>query len=108
MKKLRRDGGIKLIDIQTKVDTSRAMWLLSLVDSPDLVTHLAVVTSLIGVQKGGLLGEELVFTNSFYCSRLLSIPHSEFYVEGLKATAKLDLSKKIRDLNEEKVFYNPI
>ena len=108
MKKLRLDGGIKLIDIQTKVDTSRSTWLMDLVQNPDLRTHLAVMTALIGVQKGGLQGAELVFTDSYYCRRLLKIPHSEFYVEGLRATATLSLSKQIVNLNQEKIFYNPI
>ena len=108
MKKLRLDGGIKLIDIQTKIDTSRSMWLMELVHNPNLKTHLEVMNSLLGVQKGGLVGSELLFTNTYYCNRLLKCPHSEFYAEGFKATAKLSLSKRILNLNEEKIFYNPI
>ena len=108
MKKLRLHGGIKLIDIQTKVDTSRSMWLMELVHNPNLKTHLAVMNSLLGIQKGGLVGSELLFTDTYYCNRLLKCRYSEFYAEGFKATAKLSLSKRILNLNEEKKFYNPI
>ncbi len=108
MKKLRSDGGIKLIDIQTKVETSRAMWVMDLVNNPNLLANLKIVTALIGSQKGGLMFTDLVFTNTYYCNKFLNIPASPFYKEGLKATAKLVLSKQIRNLNDEKVFYNPI
>ena len=108
MKKLRSDGGIKLIDIQTKVETSRAMWLMSLVNNPNLLANLKIVTALVGTQKGGLMFTDLVFTNTFYCNKFLNIPASPFYKEGLKATAKLALSKQIVNLYDEKVFYNPI
>ena len=108
MKKLRLDGGIKLIDIQTKVEASRCMWLLNLIENPNLATHLAVVDSLIGLQKGGLRTTDIVFTNTYYCNKLLRISHSTFYTEGLKATAKLNLHKQIIDLNTQKIFYNPM
>ena len=108
MKKLRLHGGIKLIDIETKVQTSRSMWLFDLLHNKSLVSNLAVANSLVGIQKGGLQLIDLVFTNTFYCNKLLQIPNSSFYLEGLKTTAKLTLSKRIDDLNEEKVFYNPI
>ena len=106
MKKLRTDGGIKLIDIQTRIDTSRCMWLLNLVHNPELKASLAVMSRLVGMQKGGLIGPDLIFTDIRY-SRLLRIPNSMFYLQGLKAAAKLTLNKRIDDLNEEKIFYNP-
>ena len=101
MKKLRTDGGIKLVDIQTRIDTSRCMWLLNLVHNPELKASLAVMSRLVGMQKGGLIGPELIFTDIRY-SRLLRIPNSMFYLQGLKAAAKLTLNKRIDDLNEEK------
>ena len=61
MKKLRLHGGLKLINIQTKLEASRCMWLLDLIENPNLVTHLAVVDSLIGCQKGGLRIIDIVF-----------------------------------------------
>ena len=108
MKKLRLDGGIKLIDIQTKLEASRCLWLFDLIENPNLATHLSVVDSLIGPQKGGLDITDIVFTNKYYCNKLLRIPYSSFYTEGLKATAKLNLHKQILDLNNQKIFYNPM
>ena len=67
-----------------------------------------MVDSLIGPQKGGLGITDIIFTNKYYCNRLLRIPHSSFYTEGLKATAKLNLHKQILDLNTQKIFYNPM
>ena len=60
MKKLRTDGGIKLVDIQTRIDTSRCMWLLNLVHNPELKANLALMSRLVGVQKGGLIGPDLI------------------------------------------------
>ena len=108
LKKLRLHGGIKLIDIQTKVETSRAMWLMDLLHNQALKSNLAVATSLIGVQKGGLQLADIIFTNTYYCNHLLSTQYTDFYTEGLKATSKLTLSKGIIDLNEEHIFYNPM
>ena len=108
MKKLRLHGGLKLIDIQIKLEASRGMWLLDLIENPNLATHLALVNSLIGQQKGGLTITDIIFTNKYYCTKLLRIPHSAFYTEGLKATAKLNLHKQIIDLNTQKIFYNPM
>ena len=108
MKKLRIHGGVKLIDIDVKVQTSRAMWLLDLLHNQALVSNLAIATELVGSLKGGLQFTDAIFTNTFYCNKLLDIPSSSFYKESLKATAKLNLSKKIVDLNEEHIFYNPI
>ena len=61
LKKLRLHGGIKLIDIQTKVETSRAMWLMDLLHNQALKSNLAVATSLIGVQKGGLQLADIIY-----------------------------------------------
>ena len=61
MKKLRLHGGIKLIDVQTKIDSYRARWLFDVVTNPDLVSHRALMTSLVGIQKGGLHGIDLIF-----------------------------------------------
>ena len=108
MKKLRLQGGIKLIDIQTRVETSRAIWLINLLQNTDLKTNLAVATALVGTQKGALRLKDLAFTNTYYCTRLLAISNSTFYTEALRATARLTLNKRIDDLSDENIFYNPI
>ena len=66
------------------------------------------MTILVGTQKGGLTFKDLIFTNTFYCNKLLKIYASKFYSEGLKSNAKLNLNKQVQDLNLEKVFYNPM
>lgn len=108
LKKLRLDGGIKLIDIQVKLETYRSMWLMDLVTNPNLINHLAVMTSLIGPQKGGLSGKELIFVDEHYSKRLFKAPYSAFYTEAIKSSSKLTISKQIVDLSTEKIFYNPI
>ena len=108
MFKLRVHGGIKLINIQTKVETSRCMWIMDLLHNQNLTENLAVANSLVGTQKGGLQLAELLFTNSYYSAHILRIPHSQFYMEGIKAMTKLTLSKRIDDLNDEYIFYNPV
>ena len=106
MKKLRLDGGIKLIDLQTKIDTYRVMWLFDLTVNSNLLAHKALFTSLVGTQKGGLQGTDLIFVNRYYCKRLLRLPQSPFYQEAFFAASKLTLSKQITDLRTEKIFYN--
>ena len=97
-----------MIDIQSKIDAYRSMWLITLTQNDNLRSHMAVMTSLVGVQKGGLQGADLLFVNQFYCRRLLRVDHSKFYEEAFNATPKLCLNKQISDLRNEKVFYNPI
>ena len=108
MKKLRLDGGIKLIDIQTKLEAYRATWMLDLTENPNLRSHVAVIKSLIGTQKGGITGLELIFLDEYYTKKILKVPASPFYAEAIRATSKLPLKKRIEDLSKEKVFYNPI
>ena len=108
MKKIRLQVGIKLIDIQTRVETSRTIWLINLLQNTDLKTNLAVATALVGTQKGDLKLKDLPFTNTYYCTKLLVISNSTFYTEALRATARLTLNKRIDDLSDENIFYNPI
>ena len=84
------------------------MWLFDMTVNMNLVSHKALMTSLVGTQKGGLRGTDLVFVNQYYCKKLLRLPQSNFYKEAFGATAKLSLNKQIIDLREEKIFYNPI
>ena len=108
MKKLRLHGGIKLIDIQAKIETYRSRWLIDIASNPNLTSHRAVMTSLVGTQKGGLEGTDLIYVNKYYCKRLLKVPFSPFYKEAFAATAKLNLKKEITNLMNEKIFYNPM
>ena len=79
-----------------------------MVHNSDLSAHVAVMTSLIGIQKGGLTGVDLLFVNQYYSKKLLKVTHSSFYEEAIRSTTKLTLHKRISDLSHEKMFYNPI
>ena len=83
MQKLKEDGGLKLIDIRTKTDTYKARWLIELMTSPNVATHLQLMTRLIGEQKGGLTGTELFFTTPNYAKSTLktSIPYYKRAIE---------------------------
>ena len=106
MKKLRLDGGVKLIDIKTKTDTSKVRWLMEIMTNDKLTTHLALMTTLIGTQKGGLQGSDLFFTTKHYTKNILRT-QANFYKASIQAITKLQIRKKIEDPNQEKVFYNP-
>ena len=81
---------------------------MELAENKDLKVQSAIMTSLVGTQKGGLIGIELMFANNSYCTKMIKIPASDFYVEAFKATSKLCLRKEIKNLYTEKVFYNPL
>ena len=106
MQKLREDGGAKLIDIQCKTDASKVKWLMDLVINPDLETHRHIIRRLLGKQKGSLQGIELFFTTTQYATRILKTQVS-YYKNAIKGITKLNIRKKIDDVNEEKLFYNP-
>ena len=106
MKKLRLHGGAKLIDIQTKTDTYKVKWLMELVTDGDLSFHSKLVASLLGKQRGGLVGTELFFTTHNYAKNILKTD-SKYYKSALEAFTKLNPRKRIDDINSEKVFYNP-
>ena len=106
MKKLRLDGGVKLIDIDAKSDAYRICWLIELLDKEHLSVHLAVVTSLLGAQKGGLEGSDLFFTTNDYAKKILSTPYT-YYKKAIHAITQFHLRKKIVDIKDEKLFYNP-
>ena len=106
MLKLREDGGAKLVDIKTKIETYRIKWLMEITDRNDLQLHRKVITSLIGPQKGGLRGIQLFFTTKIYISRIFKT-QSNFYKRAIQAIMKLNVKKKIEDPTQENVFYNP-
>ena len=106
LRKLRLDGGLKLVDIKSKADTYKIRWLLELATTVHLNTHLQLLTALIGQQKGGLEGVDLLFTTRHYIDRILST-NSCFYKSAFQAIRRLQPKKKIIDPKDEKVFYNP-
>ena len=105
MFKLRQVGGTKLINIQAKSEASKVKWLVDLCVQPDLNTHLALITRLLGEQKGKGTGKNLFFTTN--ARKILKID-SPFYEESIKAITTLDTRKQVLQPRDEKLFYNPI
>ena len=107
MFKLKGDGGIKLIHIKTKAETSKAKWLLDLTTNNNLRLNKMVYSNLIGIQKGNFDGMDMLYMSTHYHQTVLVSP-SPFYKGALIALSKLNIWKTIPDLSEEKVCYNPI
>ena len=107
MEKLRIDGGLKLINISLKSQTPKVHWLIRLVTDEALKVHLHLFNSLIGVQKGQLLGQDIIFAENFYVTRILKTENT-FYKEALQGITKLNVRKHYTNINDENIFYNPI
>ena len=103
--KLRCDGGLKLVDIQTKSVASKVHWLMELVSDQSLKINLKVATLLLGMQKGDIKGKDLFFTPTFYVQLHLKTS-SCFYKEAIKGLSMLETRKKICHNSTEHLFYN--
>ena len=57
MWKMKKNGGIKLINIQLKSETTKAKWIIDMISTPELRIHLEIFTLLIGSQKGQICGK---------------------------------------------------
>ena len=108
MKRLRGNGGLKLIDIQTKANASKVQWLMALCHDPNLHTHKALLDLLLGTHSGRQVGVELFFTTNTYTTTSFKQFHSPFYKEAIRAMTRLSTRKKVTNVRDEKVFYNPI
>ena len=62
---------------------------------------------MVGEQKGGLQGEQLLFAEHRYICNNLKI-NSHFYEEALRAITKLDIRKHFSDIKDEHLYYNKI
>ena len=107
MEKERAFGGIKLINIGLKSVTPKIHWLIRLVTDRDLRTHYNIFCSLVGEQKGGLVGKDLLFTETIYVDRHLRCD-SRFYFEALRGISRLDTWKHVPDINQEHLFFNRV
>ena len=105
--KSRLEGGANLINIQHKSEASMIQWIMELATNPELKLHETIMTRLIGPQRGALEGIELFFTTEKYTRYMLKISPG-YYKEAIRAISRLDVRKKVRDLDNEKIFYNPI
>ena len=107
MEKLRVDGGLKLINISLKSLTPKVHWLIRLITDETLKVHLHLFNSLIGIQKGQLRGQDIIFAENSYVTRTLNTKNS-FYKEALDGITKMNICKHYSNINDENVFFNPI
>ena len=107
LRKLREDGGAKLIDISAKAETYQVRWLIEVTSTEVLRTHLNLIKALLGTQKGGLQGEDFLFTTKHYIDRIFNT-NSIFYKSAFSASKKLQFQKGVVDPKNEKLFYNPV
>ena len=107
MEKLRLDGGIKLINIKLKSVTPKVQWLTKLITDKELKHQLHIFNSLIGTQKGGLRGQDIIFVEHSYITKHLRTDNS-FYFEAFHGITKLNIAKHYDNLNDEHLFFNPI
>ena len=107
MEKERLFGGIKLINTQLKSVTPKVQWLMKLITDDNLSTQFNVYKILIGKQKGGLYGPNLIFAEHSYMQKHLKCC-SKFYIEALHGISKLDTWKHVPNINNEHLYYNRI
>ena len=69
--KTKYTGGIKLVNIQLKSQTCKAKWLIEMAVDENCKTNLNVFTKLMGPQRGGIKGVDLLFLQKTYYSRTL-------------------------------------
>ena len=58
--KLREDGGIKLVHINTKALSSRIKWLIEVITNWELAVNKAIIEILIGQQNHGYYGLDTI------------------------------------------------
>ena len=110
MWKTRHNGGLKLVNIQLKSETCKAKWLIEMVTDETRTTNLNVFTTLMGAQRGGIKGIDLLFLQKPYYTRTLKTT-SSFYKEALLAMAIFIRKKGITNIDKwdtEHIFYNPL
>ena len=107
MEKTRLDGGLKLINIALKSMTPKAHWLIRLLTDENLKTHLNIFNALIGVQRGQLTGQDIIFAENSYVRRYLNTTNA-FYKEALDGITRLHRFKHYDDIRNEHVFFSLI
>ena len=92
--KLRLDGGIKLIDVATKANVSKCMWLINLITNPDLHKNLSLTAALQREKDGLKQGIDPFFSPPHYVQyKLRHLP--PFYREAITASSKFELQQHI-------------
>ena len=103
--KLRQHGGAKLVRIQAKSEASKVQWLIDLCIDLAVLGHLALVTELLGDQKGKLRGSDLFFTSRHYARRILRATSPFTKRPSPRWTCA---NAFLTDLRAEKLFHNTI
>ena len=107
MQKLRKNGGLKLINVKIKSEAPKIQWLIKLITDDNLRIHLKIFNDLVGIQKGNLSGNDVIFADYSFMKNTLKLNDS-FYLEALNGISRLDVRKHILDIKKEPLFYNPI
>ena len=107
MEKLRERGGIKLINTQLKSMTPKVHWLIRLITDDNLKFQRSLFNSIIGIQKGNLTGEDLIFVEPSYIQNHLILSNT-FYREAFSGMSKLNTWKHFADIHNEHLFFNRI
>ena len=110
MWKIKSQGGLKLINIDIKSNTSKIKWLIDIASKPNLKTSFDLFKRLVGTQKGDISGHDLLFLERSYFQRTFKTS-GIFYKDALLALSKLDKSKGVPNINSwdsEHIFYNPL
>ena len=92
--KIKPNGGCKLVNIQTKSETSKAKWLMEIATNPEFKIHLETFSNLVGIQKGGNEGRDLIFMNRAFITRVMKVKDS-FYKEALQSLSMIRRHKGI-------------
>ena len=110
MWKTKKMGGIKLINLQIKSETSKVKWLIELLTDPKLNINLGIFAELLGKQIGNISVRNLLFLPQSYMQHQLSTK-SLVYKEALTAISKFEIIKGIPNIDQwdnEHLFYNKI
>ena len=102
-------GGIKLINLKIKSQTSKAKWLIDIATNPDLKINLEIFTTLMGKQKGHITGRDIIFLQKSYFQKIRKT-ECNFYKEALLSLSELETKKGINDIScwdQEHIFHNP-
>ena len=103
-------GGIKLLNVETKSRASEAKWIIEMMTNVNFKSNFDIFKSLIGTQKGGICGKDIIFLEKSYFQRQLKT-NSKFYKEALLAMTDYEIKKGIQSIDSwdnEHIFYNPL
>ena len=65
---------------------------MEIATNPEFTIHLETFSALVGVQKGGNQGKDLIFMNKAFITRVMKVQDA-FYKEALQALSKFPRKK---------------